>query len=1634
MSDETQQPDTVVQSPDEIARTAAESGALIPGLVVPGFELLGELNRGGMGIVYKARQIALNRIVALKAINPDSLNAEGNRVLFACEVQATASLNHPNIVTVYHTELDGPFPYLAMEYVAGMDLQRLVRSVGPLPIEEAVEYVRQAADGLQHAHERGLIHRDIKPANVMVTPSPLPGEGRAGKATRVKVLDLGLARVMAHDSLDDGQPTRFVGTPDFASPEQAEDSRKVDARSDVFSLGGTLYFLLTGEVPCPGKTFAEKVTQARTEPAPSPRAIRRDVPPVLDAVVRKMLARNPADRYQSAAEVEAALDDILWEIGAPTPPPVPKPSPTPGNPAGLRKTEFAMSDNFFDRERSAVAKLTEAVRVRAAAEAELKAAFDAATDKAEREVARARKSNASARQSELGRIDTTHAETLAALTKNHDAEQFENNREYHEGRGSLTEKFKAAEARARKEYDEKLWYYDSLLEAGEKAAKEQLDALQRKAASGSDRVATLWDETESYLARCGLNRHAIEFTSELPEPSDDDAITRMNKAIQEAETSLEQLGALRAPPWCGFRGLVASVLVGAALGASSFAALDPATAAGVTAGVAVLLGIGLWLLIRSMGRKSTLRTGAVLGEHLADAQRAVRLLNDFASKEYVAEKSRLMDRNARKRKETDEHYLPSFELQKQQYDAEMERREAEHANQAAALEQLIATQTKVENDNHRELREGVELRLDSELKRVEEVHAERIAAATAARDNAWNAAAAAWRIATAEVAESFTALRQEGHELFPAWDEMARSDRPLVTRVPMGVRCGDWQVDLGAVPDGISSDPLLAPPTELSAPVPAFLPFPDRCSVLLRSRDEGRAVAVGALQSMMLRFLTGLPPGKVRFTIIDPVGLGDNFAAFMHLADYDEKLVTSQIWTEPMQIEQRLVDLTDHIASVIQKYLRNQYKTIEDYNRAAGEVAEPYRVLVIANFPAGFTPDAAKRLISIVQSGPSCGVCALLSADTRLAMPRDFNIADIEAASFALSWKEGAFIPKDPVLATFPLVLDPPPETGAVTQIVQRIGKASKDAVRVQVPFEYIAPKPGEEWTGNAAKGFDVPVGRAGATRRQSFSLGRGTAQHALVAGKTGSGKSTLLHALITNLALTYSPDEAELYLIDFKEGVEFQWYATYRLPHARVVAIQSEREFGLSVLQRLDGILRERGERFRDSGVNDLAGYRAAHPELKTPRILLIVDEFQAFFTEDDKVAQEAALLLDRLVRQGRAFGLHVVLGSQTLGGAYSLARSTIDQMAVRVALQCSDADAQLILSKDNSAARLLSRPGEAIYNDQNGLVEGNDPFQVVWLSEEKREQLLSELRDRAGDRWPPPLVFAGNTSADLANNHVFTRVVNAPAVSKAPAAWLGEPVAIKDPTAAVFRALGGANLLVIGQNEEAARGLFASAVVGLSPQLAASEKTFTILDGTPDDSADADYLAHLATKLPGIVAPARSGLPAAIAELALELDRRNKGESTDRTPRFLFVFGIHRFRELRKSEEDFGFARRGAEREPTPAERFSAILRDGPPVGIHIIVWCDSLTNLNRAFERPQLREFGMRVLFQMSPTDSSTLMDTPAASRLGRNRALFMVEDQDRPEKFRPYGLPSAEWLDGVCDKLRSRVGLNPEPAAV
>jgi hypothetical protein len=260
-----------------------------------------------------------------------------------------------------------------------------------------------------------------------------------------------------------------------------------------------------------------------------------------------------------------------------------------------------------------------------------------------------------------------------------------------------------------------------------------------------------------------------------------------------------------------------------------------------------------------------------------------------------------------------------------------------------------------------------------------------------------------------------------------------------------------------------------------------------------------------------------------------------------------------------------------------------------------------------------------------------------------------------------------------------------------------------------------------------------------------------------------------------------------------------------------------------------------------------------------------------------------------------------------------------------------------------------------------------------------------------------------------------------------------LGDAVAIKDPTAAAFRPQSGSNLLIIGQQDASALGIMAMSLVSLATQYPLdSNARFYLLDGSPVDSQYNGYLG----RFPGILPQSAQNvgwreLPAVIAQIAEEVERRLGAEGSEGQPIYLFVYDLQRFRDLRKAEDDFSFSR--GEEKPSPAKQFANIVRDGPPVGVHTVVWCDNLNNLNRCLERSTLREFEMRVLFQMSANDSSTLIDSPVANKLGPNRAIFHSEEQGTVEKFRPYGVPTDEWLDWLKTRFASRPKAE-QPAAV
>ena len=281
------------------------------GLVVGNYVVLDKLGRGGMGAVYKAQHKRMKRVVALKMLPSAATKSPDAVKRFQREVEAAAKLSHPNIVTAHDADEAKGVHFLVMEYVEGQDLYALVKGTGTLSVARAVDYMVQAATGLEYAHSQGIIHRDIKPGNLLLD-----------KKGTVKILDMGLARFEeavagTGGTADEGltQSGQVMGTLDYMPPEQALDTRTVDLRADIYSLGCTLHYLLTGRPPFGGDTLGKKIIAHREHPIPSLRKVRSDVPESLDAVFQKMMAKLPEDRQQSMTEVISQLHGCTLQGG-----------------------------------------------------------------------------------------------------------------------------------------------------------------------------------------------------------------------------------------------------------------------------------------------------------------------------------------------------------------------------------------------------------------------------------------------------------------------------------------------------------------------------------------------------------------------------------------------------------------------------------------------------------------------------------------------------------------------------------------------------------------------------------------------------------------------------------------------------------------------------------------------------------------------------------------------------------------------------------------------------------------------------------------------------------------------------------------------------------------------------------------------------------------------------------------------------------------------------------------------------------------------------------------------------------------------------------------------------------------------
>lgn len=885
--------------------------------------------------------------------------------------------------------------------------------------------------------------------------------------------------------------------------------------------------------------------------------------------------------------------------------------------------------------------------------------------------------------------------------------------------------------------------------------------------------------------------------------------------------------------------------------------------------------------------------------------------------------------------------------------------------------------------------------------------------------------------------DRIAAANQSVAHRFPDWESVAESQQSELANidfVPLGhlkisdflckTLASDHANGSGDVP-GKQASPASATSNGSGQVAPIFRPdeIPSEMPIALHRRLHSGLIihaasgqtdrAVELVHQVLWRMLSGTSGGRTKLTLIDPIGRGQNFTSFMSLTDHDPTLVSHRVWTTENQIETRLGEIAQHAEDVLQASLRDQFQRVEDYNQLAGSMAEPYQAVAAVGMPEGLTRGGYKHLKALIESGVRCGVFVLIVCNENqtwpsdLPMPHDSRMLELNVDAQG-KWSmqhQGLerleFLPAANVAAELR------------GELADQIGTAATMSARVEIPLESILPASNGQ--GRTDDGIEITIGSQGGQRSLALELGEGVRQHVLIAGKTGSGKSTLLHSIITSGAYHYSPDQLQFYLLDFKKGVEFKAYADSDLPHARVIGIESEREFGRSVLQRLDEELQQRGELFRSQSTQELSDYRAASGK-PMPRIMLVIDEFQELFVRDDKVAAECSMLLDRLVRQGRSFGIHVILSSQSLAGAYSLPRATLGQMAVRIAMQCSESDAALILSDDNTAARLITRPGEAIYNDAGGLIEGNQPFQVAWLGNEQHQKLLATItqRDRAlVEHLAPPVIFQGNRPCKWAPALASAAIGDQVAKNEELHGLLGESVEIGPPVALQLSRNAGRNVVMIPP-PEARAGVLASVLSGFAKSNPDLEVVY-FNGNRPNDGQSLNGWLQRAGFTVRDVKPRDS---AAEMSKLVDIVKERGDEAMGVHPIVIVIDPLDRFRDFRH-EDAFNFSLDATHGSMSGGQAFREVLKDGPPANVFSILVCGGVEIMTRWLPRQSQHDVELRVLGQLNASDSSLLVDSPVASELSTATMLLYDEPAGRISKFRQPDQPEAfdvkAWLE-------------------
>lgn len=494
--------------------------------------------------------------------------------------------------------------------------------------------------------------------------------------------------------------------------------------------------------------------------------------------------------------------------------------------------------------------------------------------------------------------------------------------------------------------------------------------------------------------------------------------------------------------------------------------------------------------------------------------------------------------------------------------------------------------------------------------------------------------------------------------------------------------------------------------------LPWVMPFLGHRNMFIESNGD-------ACQALGLQFLIHAleqtAAGQLNVTVINPE-LRPEFSSCSRLPDF-------KMLTKPSEIQDKLTSLTEEIVEN-DRLLQGKYPSLVTLRKAAQQPVGRLQLIIIQDIPTDLNDDAIASLVTIAKGAPRAGIAILyLNSNAQKTNMIATELKKIRNF-FVLSQREAHWRCQDAyfenLVFSFPLL-----GNRELTQKITEIVENSKNLSVITIPFSKIEDS-NLKWNESSASNLTFHLGKSGLDT-VSVCLGDSVTQYhnILISGAAGKGKSNLIEVMIHSLCTRYSPAELELFLLDFKDGLTFKPYASFAdsswLPHARMLGLESDRDVGLAVLQDLEAERRRRAVMFGDSsaGVHDFESYRKLNPDKQLPRIVLIIDEYQKLFDVNDEVSEEAAFLLENLVRQGRACAIHIILASQSITGTVGLLgkdERIYAQFPVRIGLQNTVSESFSLFGIGNDAAAHLRVRGEAILNLNYGAIDSNQKFTVAY------------------------------------------------------------------------------------------------------------------------------------------------------------------------------------------------------------------------------------------------------------------------------------------------------------------------------